>query len=216
MNRGRFIVVEGTEGVGKTTQVRRLAAFLERAGLPVEVGREPGQTSVGEGIRELLLHGTRSPLPPRTELHLILAARAAYVAEIVEPSLAAGKWVVSDRFDLSTFAYQGYGTGIDAERIAAMNHDVTSGLAPDLYLVLDLSVEESMARRAGEERSWDRFESAGLAFLRRVRSGYLDLAESRENAVLVPAAGTPREVEERIRGEIVGAFPETFRDGGVW
>lgn len=216
MSRGRFIVVEGAEGVGKSTQVRRLAAFLERAGLPVVRGREPGQTSVGEGIRELLLHGTRSPLPPRTELHLILAARAAYVAEIVEPALAAGKWVVSDRFDLSTFAYQGYGTGIDAERIASMNHDVTSGLAPDLYLVLDLTVEESMARRAGEERSWDRFESAGPAFLRRVRSGYLDLAESRENAVLVPAAGTPGEVEERIRGEIVGAFPETFRDGGVW
>ncbi len=208
-------MVEGAEGVGKSTQVRRLAAFLERAGLPVVCGREPGQTSVGEGIRELLLHGNRSPLPPRTELHLILAARAAYVAEIVEPALAAGKWVVSDRFDLSTFAYQGYGTGIDGERIASMNHDVTSGLTPDLYLVLDLPVEEARARRAGEERSWDRFESAGLAFLRRVRRGYLELTESRENAVLVPAAGTPGEVEERIRGEIVGAFPETFRDGGV-
>ena len=215
MNRGKFIVVEGAEGVGKSTQVRRLAAFLEQSGLPVVRGREPGQTSVGEGIRELLLHGNRSPLPPQTELHLILAARAAYVAEIVEPALAAGNWVVSDRFDLSTFAYQGYGTGIDGERIAAMNHDVTSGLTPDLYLVLDLAVEEAMARRAGEERSWDRFESAGLAFLRRVRRGYLELTESRENAVLVPAAGTPGEVEERIRGEIVGAFPETFRDGGV-
>ncbi len=208
-------MVEGAEGVGKSTQVRRLAAFLERSGLPVVRGREPGQTSVGEGIRELLLHGSRSPLPPQTELHLILASRAAYVAEIVEPALAAGKWVISDRFDLSTFAYQGYGTGIDGERIASMNHDVTSGLTPDLYLVLDLAVEEAMARRAGEERSWDRFESAGLAFLRRVRRGYLELTGSRENAVLVPAAGTPGEVEERVRGEIVGAFPETFRDGAV-
>lgn len=216
MNRGRFIVVEGVEGVGKTTQVRRLAAFLEDADLAVVVGREPGQTSVGEGIRELLLHGTRSPLPPRTELHLILAARAAYVAEIVEPALAAGKWVVSDRFDLSTFAYQGYGTGIDRERIAAMNHDVTSGLVPDLYLVLDLGVEEGMARRAGEERSWDRFESAGLAFLRRVRRGYVELAESRDNAVLVSAGGTPGEVEERICAEVARAFPEALGDGGVW
>ena len=215
MNRGGFIVVEGVEGVGKTTQVGRLAAFLERADLPVVVGREPGQTSVGEGIRELLLHGTRSPLPPRTELHLILAARAAYVAEIVEPALAAGKWVVSDRFDLSTFAYQGYGTGIDGERIAAMNHDVTSGLVPDLYLVLDLGVEEGMARRADEERSWDRFESAGFAFLRRVRRGYVELANARDNAVLVSAGGTPGEVEERIRGEVVRAFPETLGDGRV-
>lgn len=215
MNRGRFIVVEGAEGVGKTTQVRRLAAFLEGAGLPVVLGREPGRTRVGEGIRELLLHGSRSPLPPQTELHLILAARAAYVAEIVEPALRAGKWVVSDRFDLSTFAYQGYGRGIDGERIASMNHDATSGLVPDLYLVLDLAVEEGMARRAGEERSWDRFESAGFAFLRRVRRGYVELTESRENAVLLPAGGTPGEVEERVRDEVVRAFPETFGDGGV-
>lgn len=215
MKRGGFIVVEGVEGVGKTTQVRRLAAFLETAGLPVVVGREPGQTSVGEGIRELLLHGTRTPLPPRTELHLILAARAAYVAEVVEPALAAGKWVVSDRFDLSTFAYQGYGTGIDRERIAAMNHDVTSGLVPDLYLVLDLTVEESMARREGEDRDWDRFESAGFAFLRRVRRGYVELAGARDNAVLVSAGGTAREVEGRIRDEVVRAFPETFGVGRV-
>ncbi len=215
MTRGRFIVVEGAEGVGKTTQARRLAAFLETVGVSVVVGREPGRTSIGEGIRELLLHGTRTALPPQTELHLILAARAAYVAEVVEPALAAGKWVVSDRFDLSTFAYQGYGTGIDGERIAVMNHDVTSGLVPDLYLVLDLGVEEGMARREGEDRDWDRFETAGFAFLRRVRRGYVELAGARDNAVLVPAGGTPGEVEERICDEVVRAFPETFSGGRV-
>ena len=215
VSRGRFIVVEGAEGVGKTTQAGRLAGFLVGAGLRVVRGREPGQTGVGEGIRELLLHGSRSPLPPQTELHLILAARAAYVAEIVEPALAQGEWVVSDRFDLSTFAYQGYGTGIDLERIEAMNHDVTSGLEPDLYLVLDLGVEEGMARREGEDRQWDRFESAGSAFLRRVRRGYVELAGSRENAVLVSADGTPMEVEERINEAVVRAFPETFGGGGV-
>ncbi len=215
MNQGRFIVVEGVEGVGKTTQVRRLGEFLGRAGLRVVLGREPGRTGVGEDIRKLLLHGSRSPLPPQTELHLILAARAAYVAEVVGPALAAGKWVVSDRFDLSTFAYQGYGTGIDGERIASMNHDATSGLAPDLYLVLDLAVEEGMARRKGEDRDWDRFETAGLAFLRRVRRGYVELAESWENAVLVPAAGAPAEVEARIRAQVVRAFPEAFEEAGV-
>lgn len=215
MNRGGFIVVEGAEGVGKTTQARRLAEFLEGKDLRVVSGREPGRTSVGEGIRELLLHGSRSLMSPQAELHLILAARAAYVAEIVQPALEAGKWVVSDRFDLSTFAYQGYGRGIDRDRIAAMNHDVTSGLVPDLYLVLDLAVEEGMARRAGERRSWDRFESAGSAFHRRVRRGYVELAESRENAVLVPADGTMDETGERIRREVVRAFPETFVGDGV-
>ncbi len=205
---GRFIVVEGAEGVGKSTQIARLKAFLEKAGLPVVPGREPGQTVVGEGIRKLLLHGSRSPLPPRTELHLILAARAAYVTEVVRPALDSGNWVISDRFDLSTFAYQGYGRGIDRERIAEMNHDVTSGLVPDLYLVLDLDVEEGRARRARAGKSSDRIESAGLDFLNKVRQGYVELVESRRNAVLIPADGTPEQVEELIRREVVRRFRE--------
>ena len=205
---GRFIVVEGAEGVGKSTQIARLQAFLGEAGVSVVTGREPGQTSIGEGIRELLLHGSRSPLPPRAELHLILAARAAYVTEVVRPALDSGRWVVSDRFDLSTFAYQGYGRGLDRERIAEMNHDVTSGLAPDLYLVLDLGVEEGMARRARAGRSNDRIESAGPDFLNRVREGYVELVESTTNAVLIPADGTPEEVEGRVRREIMRRFPE--------
>ncbi len=205
---GRFIVVEGVEGVGKSSQIARLKAFLEGAGVSVVQGREPGQTTVGEGIRELLLHGSRSPLPPRTELHLILAARAAYVTEVVKPALDSGKWVVSDRFDLSTFAYQGYGRGIDHRRIAEMNHDVTSGLVPDLYLVLDLDVEEGRARRVRAGKSSDRIESAGLDFLNKVRQGYVELAESRNNAVLIPADGTPGQVENRIRGEVMCRFRE--------
>ena len=205
---GRFIVVEGAEGVGKSTQIARLKAFLEEAGVSVVSGREPGQTAVGEGIRELLLHGSLSPLPPRTELHLILAARAAYVTEVVQPALDSGRWVISDRFDLSTFAYQGYGRGLDRERIAEMNPDVTSGLAPDLYLVLDLGLEEGMSRRARAGRSNDRIESAGLDFLNKVRHGYVELAESRKNAVLIPADGTPEQVEGRIRREVMRRFRE--------
>lgn len=215
MSRGRFIVVEGAEGVGKTTQARRLATFLKRAGLPLVVAREPGGTAVGEGIRELLLHGDEGPVARETELLLILAARASVVREVVEPSLAAGKWVLSDRFDLSSFAYQGYGRGIGVDVVARLNEYATGGLAADLYLVLDLTVEEGIARQAREARSPDRFEAEDQSFRRAVRRGYLELARTMDRAVLVPADGSPDGVEARIRTEIVARFPETFGGGGV-
>lgn len=210
VSRGRFIVVEGAEGVGKTTQVRRLAAFLKGKGLPLAVTREPGGTAVGEGIREVILYGRGGPVPRETELLLILAARAALVREVVEPALAAGKWVVSDRFDLSSFAYQGFGRGIELDRISRLNRFATGGLAPDLYLVLDLAVEEGLARQARETGPPDRFETESSAFRRALRRGYLELAGSMDRAVVVPADAVPGEVEERIRLEIIARFPETF------
>ena len=215
VSRGRFIVVEGAEGVGKTTQVRRLAAFLEGAGLPLVMAREPGGTAVGEGIRQLLLHGSQGPVPRETELLLILAARASVVREVVEPALAAGKWVLSDRFDLSSFAYQGYGRGIGVDEVARLNEYATGGLAAALCLVLDLAVGEGMARQAREARSPDRFEAEDSTFRRAVREGYLELARSVDRAVLVSADGSPGEVEERIRSEMFARFPETFGEGGV-
>lgn len=215
MNRGRFIAFEGAEGVGKTTQIRLLASFLESAGIPLVVTREPGGTSVGEGIRELVLRGSGGPVPPRTELLLILAARAAFVREVVSPALADGRWVLSDRFDLSTFAYQGFGRGIDLERIKQLNSYATGRLVPDLYLVLDLPADEGMARQSRAGKSPDRFESEVPAFHQAVRTGYVQLAGSLEQAVLVPADGSPGEVEERIRREIVLRFPETFRGSAV-
>lgn len=214
MTRGRFIAFEGAEGVGKTTQIRLLASSLESAGIPSVVTREPGGTSVGEGIRELVLRSP-APVPPETELLLILAARAAFVREVVTPALNAGKWVLSDRFDMSTFAYQGHGRGIDLGQIERLNGYATGGVAPDLYVVLDLAVNEGMARQARAGKSPDRFESAGTAFHQAVREGYVQLAGSLDQAVLVPAGGSPAEVEERIRGEIVARFPETLRGGAV-
>ncbi len=177
--------------------------------------REPGGTAVGEAIREVILHGCGGPVPHETELLLILAARAALVRKVVEPELAAGKWVVSDRFDLSSFAYQGYGRGIELDRISRLNRFATGGLAPDLHLVLDLPVEEGLARQARTAGSPDRFEAERSSFRRAVRRGYLELARSMDRAVVVPADAVPGEVEARIRREIIARFPETIRGGQV-
>lgn len=207
--RGRFIVVEGAEGTGKTTQAGRLRTFLGEAGLQVVGTREPGGTRVGERIRQLLLHDNDLPVGPETELLLILAARSAFVREVVEPALVRGAWVVSDRFDLSTFAYQGYGRQIDLGRIEPLNRYATGGLAPDLYIVLDLPLDEGTARQRLQGKGGDRFESAGTDFHRKVRRGYLELAQTMDSAVLIPALGSPAEVAARIRREVMSKFPET-------
>lgn len=214
MPRGRFIVVEGAEGTGKTTQAGRLRAYLSAAGLEVVGTREPGGTGVGERIRKIVLHGNDLAVPPETELLLILAARSAFARRVVEPALAGGSWVVSERFDMSTFAYQGYGREIGVERITPLNAYATAGLVPDLYIVLDLPIEEGMARQRRQGKGGDRFESAGTDFHRRVRRGYVELSAAHGNAVLVSACGSPDEVESRIRREVVSKFPETSGSGG--
>ncbi len=191
--------------MGKSTQVPLLRAWLEEGGVSVATTREPGGTELGERIRELALARSGFPVPERTELLLILAARAAFVKERVEPTLAAGEWVLSDRYDLSTLAYQGHGRGIDLECVARMNRFATSGLVPDLTLILHLSDAERRARRRARREAGagvDRIESAGSAFLRRVAQGYLELAESRPEAVIVPADGSVARVAARIRDEV--------------
>lgn len=206
--RGRFLVVEGGEGAGKSTQVRLLAAFLRERGVSVVETREPGGTPLGERIRATVLE-SGATVPPATELLLILAARSTFVRQRVEPALAAGSWVVSDRFEMSTFAYQGYGRGLPLAQVKEMNRFATGGAKPDLCLVLDLSPEEGMARHARAGKSPDRFESGGSAFLQRVAHGYSELARTTDEAVRVPAGGGVEEVARRIRREVESRFPET-------
>lgn len=207
---GRFIVLEGVEGAGKSEQIRRLTAWLEELGLEAVVAREPGGTPVGEAIREVVLARRDLVLPPETELLLMLAARAAFVEQLVRPALEEGRVVVADRFDLSTFAYQGYGRGLDLDRVRAMNAWATGGLVPDLYLVLDLPVEEGLRRQDAGGKDPDRIERDGAAFLERVRAGYLALLDSEERTRRIDARGTAAEVHDRVRAALVGAFPETF------
>jgi dTMP kinase len=206
----RFIVVEGVEGAGKSTQVRLLAAWLEAAGIDFVCAREPGGTPVGEEIRDLLLNARELDMPRETELFLMLGARAAFVRDVVRPALDRGAVVVADRFDFSTFAYQGYGRGIPMDQVERLNDIATGGLRPDAYLVLDLPVLEGAARQAREGKDPDRIEAEGRGFLERVRLGYLELTEREGRAHGVDAAAPAEEVHARVRDLLCTLFPETF------
>jgi len=213
--RGLFIVLEGGEGVGKTTQAALLGEWLRYAGVPFVATREPGGTPVGEAIREVVLGRADLDMPAETELLLILAARAAFVRDVVRPALEAGKVVLADRFALSTLAYQGYGRGIDLDAVRWGIDFATGGLRPDLYVVLDLPVSEGAARQRKAGSDPDRIEREGDGFRDRVRAGYLALAESEPGVASVDAAGSPEEVHERLRNVLRSRFPETFPDSGV-
>ena len=178
--RGRFIVLEGIDGCGKTTQLEALRQWLPTSGLlppgaRVVVSREPGGTALGQALRELLLHppGDATPVP-RAELLLYAADRAQHVETVLRPALERGDWVLCDRFTGSTAAYQGYGRGLDTSLIGALEYLATRGLQADLTLWLDLHLAESIRRRGGQ--SSDRIEAGGWKFLFRVRRGFAAVA----------------------------------------
>ncbi len=168
--RGRLIVLEGGDGVGKTTQLPLVADALRARGLVVHTVREPGQTQVGQAIRALLLHSDSS-ISPATEALLFLSARAQVVAEVVQPALAAGEWVVADRFFVSTYAYQIAGHGLNAALVRQANALATQGIVPDLTLLLTLPAAEATARRSARGLA-DRLERYGSDFDARVAAAY--------------------------------------------
>lgn len=179
---GRFVVLEGIDGCGKSTQLQALAGWLEGEGrgcLPegrsLQVTREPGGTPLGQALRQLLLHPPGEAAPVSTaELLLYAADRAQHVEQTIRPALAAGDWVLSDRFSASTAAYQGHGRGLDLALITALERVATGGLRPDLTLWLDLPLAESLRRRG--PRPADRIEAEGPLFLERVARGFAEQA----------------------------------------
>jgi dTMP kinase len=175
MIKGKFITLEGGEGAGKSTQMAYVEESLNKAGKKVHVTREPGGTEISEAIRELLLDHRQTAMGDDTELLLMFAARAQHIAELIQPALDRGEWVLCDRFTDATYAYQGGGRGIGMERIAILENWVQGSLRPDLTLLLDLPVEAGLAR-AGERGELDRFEREEQKFFERVRQAYLDLA----------------------------------------
>jgi len=211
---GLFIVLEGVEGAGKSTQARLLADWFQNLGLAHTLAREPGGTPVGEAIRRVVLDRGDLVMPPETELFLILGARAAFTREVVRPALGEGQVVLADRFDLSTFAYQGYGRGLELEPVKRANEMATGGLRPDLYLVLDLPVDVGLERKGGVEAG-DRIEREGVSFLERVREGYRALAEADPTIRLISADADVVEVQRCLRRTLGEEFPETFSAGGV-
>jgi len=176
MSRGLFITVEGIEGVGKTTNMEYVREALVAAGIEVVLTREPGGTELGEKIRGLLLDHRNGNMVDDTELLLMFAARAQHLTEVIEPALAAGKWVLCDRFTDATYAYQGGGRGIAMGRIAELEHWVQGDLRPDATLLLDAPVEVGLARAAGRPQAADRFEREKQAFFEKVRQAYLNMA----------------------------------------
>lgn len=206
--RGRFIVFEGIEGSGKTTQKELLVEWLEVRGVPYVVTREPGGTAVGEGVRNLLLHGDH--VDARAELLLYLAARAQLMEETVRPALAAGKIVVTDRFELSTFAYQGAGRELPIERVRLLNEFATSGLRPDLTIVLDLPRSEALRRLRARAGRTDRIERAGGEFHDRVAASYASLIQSEPGVEAVDGTNRPDLVHRSVVRLLQERFPETF------
>jgi thymidylate kinase (EC 2.7.4.9) len=205
-----FITLEGGEGVGKTTQQALLVERLRQEGYACLCTREPGGTALGKTLRELLLHG--DPFSPLAELLLYAADRAEHVSKVIAPALAAGQVVVCDRFTDSTLAYQGYGRGLDLEKIRQLNHLATGGLQPHLTLWLDLPPEVGLARsrqrRVAITGSCDKLEQEHLEFHRRVYQGFQALAAAEpQRIVRISAQGSPAEVAARLWSVVEPRLP---------
>jgi dTMP kinase len=204
----RFITFEGGDGSGKTTQVRALESYLAGRGHACLLTREPGGTSLGERIRQVLLQVGDHEIAPSTELFLYLADRAQHVSEIILPAINAGKLVLCDRFTDSTLAYQGYGRGIDLRLLRRLNDVADKGVRPDLTFLLDCRVEQGLARTArrpvtaGQPRE-DRFEREKIEFHEKVRAGFLELARAEPQRFrIVDASRSEEEIAADIRSII--------------
>jgi dTMP kinase len=208
MPRGLFITLEGGEGAGKSTNLVFIRQWLQRAGREVVVTREPGGTELGERVRDILLNSKQLHITPESEMLLMFAARSEHIARVIQPALAAGKVVLCDRFTDATYAYQGGGRGLAAERIAAIEDWVQGKLRPDLTLLFDVPVAAGR-ERAGQRGEPDRFESENNVFFTRVRRTYLDRAAKEPARMRVIDASRPlAQVEQQL-----AAVLQEFVDG---
>jgi dTMP kinase len=197
---GKFITLEGSEGVGKTTNIDVVCRLLEANRVPFIKTREPGGTPLAEALREAMLAVREEEVSAMTELLIVFAARTQHLDRVIRPALAAGQWVVCDRFTDASYAYQGYGRGLDLERITALEGWVQNGLQPDLTLLLDLAPE--VAEQRMRERTKDRMESEKVEFYQRVRSGYLRRAAQDARFRVIEAKNTIDAVATEIDAHV--------------
>ncbi|MDH5201821.1 MAG: dTMP kinase [Nitrospirota bacterium] len=206
VKKGIFISFEGIEGSGKTIQAKLLDEFLRKKGYEVVLTEEPGGTTIGLKIRELLLSVEHKGMTPVTELMLYNASRVQLIKEVIFPSIKKGDIVITDRFNDSTVAYQGYGRGIELNLIDSIDRIVTAGLKPDITMLLDLDVEVGLKRNKGVNKA-DRLELEDISFHKKVRDGYLEIAAKEpERIKLIDAS---KSIEE-IHGKIVSIVSDLF------
>lgn len=194
--RGKFITLEGMDGAGKSSHIAAILETLQEKGVEVVATREPGGTSLGERLRELLLH---EAMHAETETLLMFAARREHIAQVIAPALARGAWVVSDRFTDASFAYQCGGRGVDQSKMEQLEHWVQQGLQPDLTLLFDVPVEISVARLAAA-RTPDKFERESAEFFHKIREGYLSRAKAHPTRFRIIDGNRPLET---VRAEVI-------------
>ncbi|MRX26899.1 dTMP kinase [Kangiella sp. HZ709] len=195
---GKFITIEGTEGVGKSTNIAFITQWLSDKGIEIMHSREPGGTPLAEEIRELLLNKRDEQVDSRTELLLMFAARCQHVSQKIRPALDAGHWVLSDRFTDASYAYQGAGRELGFERLEELDDWSLQGFKPDLTIMLDLPIEIGL-ERAEQRGEKDRFESEQIEFFKRVRDGYLAIAKAEpERMKVIDATGSIKQVQQQI------------------
>jgi len=200
--KGKFITVEGVEGVGKTTNIKFIHQHLLASGREVIVTREPGGTPLAEAIRGLLLDPEYTGMDSHCELQLMFAARAEHLARVIRPAIEQGQWVLCDRFTDATYAYQGGGRGIDTHVIARLEELVQGDFRPDITLLLDVPVEVGLSR-AGKRGALDRFEQEEVAFFERVRDSYLAMANQYKERYRIIDASLPLEQVQQLLSDVL-------------
>jgi dTMP kinase len=211
--RGKFLTIEGTEGVGKTTNIEFIQQWLESKAISFVVSREPGGTPFAEEIRQLLLTPRDESVSNKTELLLMFAARAQHLDQLIEPQLEAGNWVLCDRFTDATYAYQGGGRNMGKQLIAELESIVQGNLRPDLTLILDISPEQGL-KRASERGALDRFEQEKASFFETVRNAYRTIAEENpQRCVVIDASLSLAQVQKQIEDALEN-FWQTVQEAG--
>lgn len=203
MVEGKFLVFEGPDGSGKSTQAKMLAEHLKASGKNILAVREPGGTKTGERIREILLDPKLKMMSAKTELLLFMAARSQLVSEVIRPALEQGTYVISDRFLLSTLVYQGVAGGESIDEIKNIARIATDNLEPNITFLVDVPTEIGM-KRVGKNK--DRMESKGFEFHKKIREGYLSLAEGEKNTHIIDGTKNISEIHEKIRGIVENEF----------